>query len=174
MAFSASSDLAQPAERAPSPRPYGERAGVRGGGLLRTLKCVNLNAHGGLKDDVMRREQPWKTNRARALRVNATSAENRLWQRLRNRQLDGLRFTRQMPIDPWFADFVCRSHRVVVEIDGATHSTPEEIANDAARTRGLEALGYRVFRVYNDDVRRNVTGVLDAILEFVNQRPASD
>ena len=114
----------------------------------------------------MRRAQPWKTNRARVLRFNSTSAENKLWSKLRNRQLDGLRFTRQMPIGATFADFVCRSHLVIVEIDGATHATPLELANDAIRTRKLEALGYRIFRVNNEDVRQNVTGVLDAILAF--------
>ena len=114
----------------------------------------------------MRREQPWKTNRARVLRFNSTSAENKLWSKLRNRQLDGLRFTRQMPVGATFADFVCRSHMVIVEIDGATHATPLELANDAIRTGKLEALGYRILRVNNEDVRRNVTGVLDAILAF--------
>ncbi|MCB1509682.1 MAG: DUF559 domain-containing protein, partial [Hyphomicrobiaceae bacterium] len=55
----------------------------------------------------MRGTQPWRTNRARTLRSATTSAEDLLWQRLRNRQLGGLKFVRQFSIGPYFADFAC-------------------------------------------------------------------
>ena len=105
--------------------------------------------------------------RARSLRANATRAEDLLWARLRDRRLDDLKFTQQTPIGPWIADFVCREHKVIVEIDGATHGSPEEIAHDAARTADLEARGYRIYRVENRDVYSTMIGVLDGILAFI-------
>jgi very-short-patch-repair endonuclease len=87
----------------------------------------------------MRRAQPWRTNRARALRSKSSAAEDILWANLRNRQFDGLKFVRQTPIGPFFADFLCRELKLVVEIDGGTHSTDEEIENDARRSAYLQA-----------------------------------
>lgn len=72
-----------------------------------------------------------------------------------------------MPIGPHFAECVCRERKVVVEVDGGPHSTDEEVAHDARRTSNLRALGYRVFRVSNDDVYHNIDCVLDALLAFV-------
>ncbi len=109
--------------------------------------------------------------RARTLRANATRAEDLLWARLRDRRLDDLKFIQQSPIGPWIADFVCREVKVIVEIDGATHGTPEEIARDIARTSDLEARGYRIYRVDNRDVYRNIVGVLDGILDFIRKAP---
>jgi very-short-patch-repair endonuclease len=114
-----------------------------------------------------RGKQPWRVNRARVLRDQQTSAEDKLWTELRARRLDGLKFVRQMPIDPCFADFVCRSLKIVVEVDGGTHSTPDEIEADRARTSHFERLGYRVFRVHNQDIYDNIDGVLDSLLAFV-------
>jgi very-short-patch-repair endonuclease len=102
---------------------------------------------------------------ARKLRRNSTSAESRLWAELRNRQLDGFKFVRQMPIGSYIADFVCREAQLIVEIDGATHSTDGEIARDASRTSFLEGLGYKVIRVQNDDVYNAMEGVLRTIQE---------
>jgi len=64
-----------------------------------------------------------ETRRARTLGRDAPSAERIVWRRLRNRQLGGWEFVRQDPIGPYFADFVCRAKMLIVEIDGATHST---------------------------------------------------
>ena len=118
----------------------------------------------------MRGEQPWRTNRSRALRSRPVSAESKLWSHLRNRQLGGHKFVRQAPVDPYFVDFVCRERKVVVEVDGGTHSTEEEVACDERRTRHLHGLGYRVFRVSNDDVYHNLDSVLDALLAFIEDR----
>jgi len=115
----------------------------------------------------MRGEQPWRTNRSRVLRLQPISAEARLWAKPRNRQLNGHKFVRQMPIGTYFADFVCRERNVVVEVDGGTHSTDEEVAHDERRTSALRALGYRVFRICNDDVYHNIDYTLDALLAFV-------
>ncbi len=112
----------------------------------------------------MRSEQPWKTNRARVLRANTTSAEGRLWHALRNRNLAGHKFARQVAIDDFFVDFLCREARLIVEVDGGTHGEDDERRRDAARAAALERLGYRIFRVTNDDVMRNLSGVLDGLL----------
>jgi len=117
----------------------------------------------------MRGEQPWRTNRARVLRSRSTLAEDRIWSELRNSRLNGLKFIRQCSIEPYFADFACRDCMIIVEIDGATHSTDEEKANDARREEYLRAQGFRVFRVDNTEVYENLAGVLAGLLEFIGE-----
>ena len=102
------------------------------------------------------------TGRARNLRNNSTEAENLLWSRLRRSQLGGLKFTRQLPIAGHFADFACRSARLVIELDGSQHL--DMTAQDEARTRRIEAEGYRVIRFWNNDLTTNMDGVLETIL----------
>ena len=102
-----------------------------------------------------------KTNpHARRLRREATDAEKLLWQRLRNRQLGGLKFRRQATIGPYIADFLCIEAGLIIEADGGQHNG----ATDAGRTRFLESKGYRVLRFWNHDVIQNTDGVLEAIL----------
>jgi very-short-patch-repair endonuclease len=103
------------------------------------------------------------TARARSLRREATEAENKLWQVLRNRQVDGAKFRRQVPIDQYFADFCCSEHKLIVEVDGSQHADQERY--DAARTAHLKAKGYHVLRFWNDDVLKSVEGVVDTIRE---------
>ncbi|KAB2941828.1 MAG: DUF559 domain-containing protein [Hyphomicrobium sp.] len=112
----------------------------------------------------MRGPQPWRTNRSRALRSRQVTAEAKLWEELRSRRLGGFKFVRQAAIGPYFADFACREKKLIVEVDGATHGLDEEIAADQARTAALERMGYRVCRVTNDDVERNMDGVLEWLL----------
>jgi len=109
---------------------------------------------------------------ARALRVNRTEAEIRLWQRLRDRQLAGAKFRRQTPVGPYVADFMCYELRLIVEADGGQHG-PEA---DAARTAWLESQGFRVVRFWNHDVLQNTDGVLERIqeeLKMGRDEPAS-
>ena len=70
---------------------------------------------------------------------------------------------RQVAIGSFFADFCCREARLVIEIDGVTHETPEELIHDARRTAWLEAQGYRVIRFRNEELM----GDLDAVLERI-------
>jgi very-short-patch-repair endonuclease len=111
-----------------------------------------------------------ETRRARALRRAAPSAERIVWRHLRNRRLGGWKFVRQDPIGPYFADFVCREKMLVVEIDGATHSTDVEIASDARRTAFLEAQGFRVMRFINAQIYENADGALEEILRVLGDR----
>ena len=77
------------------------------------------------------------------------------------RQLDGYKFVRQEPIGPYYADFACRERRLIVEVDGGQHL---ESIKDARRDGVLAALGYRVIRVWNNDVLNNIDGVLEMLL----------
>jgi len=88
-----------------------------------------------------------------------TDAETVLWQRIRNRQIDGRKFARQV-IGRYICDFVCREKRVVIEVDGGQHN---ESAEDAVRDRYLVAEGYRVLRFWNNEVLGNLEGVLTTI-----------
>jgi very-short-patch-repair endonuclease len=101
--------------------------------------------------------------RARALRASQTSAEAKLWQALRNRKLARWKFRRQHPIDRYIVDFVTLDGKLIVEVDGVTHSEPSEIQRDNARSEVLEACGFFIVRVSNTDVYENLEGVLELI-----------
>jgi very-short-patch-repair endonuclease len=108
----------------------------------------------------MRGPLRFKTARARALRRNSTDAEGKLWHHLRSRGVNGCKFVRQEPIGPFIADFVCREHRLVIEVDGGQHATDPR---DAWRDRWLSEHGYRVLRFWNNDVLSNIESVLEVI-----------
>jgi very-short-patch-repair endonuclease len=101
--------------------------------------------------------------RARKLRGAQTSAEARLWQALRGRRLAQWKFRRQHPIGRYVVDFATIEGKLIVELDGATHSTRAEIRRDTERTYFLEAFGFHVVRVTNVDVYGNLSGVLEMI-----------
>jgi very-short-patch-repair endonuclease len=102
--------------------------------------------------------------RARALRRDATEAEKKLWQHLRQPPIKEHHFRRQATIGPYFADFASHKLRIVIEVDGGQHY----LASDEVRTRYLEASGYRVLRFWNNDVLENTSGVLAAIDTAIN------
>ncbi|MFM9975484.1 MAG: endonuclease domain-containing protein [Beijerinckiaceae bacterium] len=111
-----------------------------------------------------------ETRRSRSLRKNATAAEAKLWSKLRNRQLNGFKFVRQVAIGPYIADFCCREHKLIVEVDGATHSTDAELALDIHRTAFLAAEGYTILRVQNAEIFDNLDGILETILTRLEGR----
>ncbi len=121
----------------------------------------------------MRGPSEQQTQRSRALRRSQTEAEARLWRRLSNHGLAGYKFSRQESIGPYVAVFVCRGSKVVVEVDGATHSTPEEIAHDVGRSEFLVARGYAVQRFSNAEIYQNLEGVLETILARLERRDVS-
>jgi very-short-patch-repair endonuclease len=106
---------------------------------------------------------------ARRLRKDSTDAERKLWAKLRNRQLDGLKFKRQVLIGRFIADFACKEHHLVVEVDGGQHNFNANIKRDAERTALLEAMGYMVLRFENLDVLQNMDGVLTDILHQLHR-----
>jgi very-short-patch-repair endonuclease len=111
-----------------------------------------------------------QTKRARSLCVGATSAENLLWAKLRNRGLNRYKFARQVAIGPYFADFCCREHKLIIEVDGATHSTDAEVAADVRRTAFLEAQGCVVMQVQNAEIFQDLAGVLETMLARLEDR----
>jgi very-short-patch-repair endonuclease len=121
-----------------------------------------------------RSEQPWQTLRSRAHRSNETSAEAKLWQHLRNRQLGGWKFVGQAPVGAYFGDFLCRELKLVIEVDGPSHGESHEVAADADRTRELEAQGYRVLRITNTDIFENLDGALDWLLRAIEKTRATE
>lgn len=102
---------------------------------------------------------------ARGLRKNQTDVEALLWSRLRNRQLAGRKFRRQVPIQGFVVDFACLSSQVIVELDGSQHG--KRAPYDERRTRDLEACGFIVLRFWTIDVLKNLDAVLDTITETV-------
>ena len=104
---------------------------------------------------------------ARMLRRRMTDAEQALWRVLRDRGLGGYRFRRQEPIGPYVADFCCRAEYLIIEVDGGQHGV--QVEADAARTRWLEARGYRVLRFWNNDVLRDVEAVATMILAALDK-----
>lgn len=108
--------------------------------------------------------------RARTLRVEQTNAEEKLWQKLRGRRLARWRFRRQHPVDRFIVDFVTLDGKLIVEVDGATHSTDAELKRDAERTRILESMGFHIVRVTNEDVRENIEGVVETLWEELTSR----
>jgi very-short-patch-repair endonuclease len=108
---------------------------------------------------------------AKAMRRPMTRSEAILWTRLQKRQAPGLHFRKQHPIGSCIADFACTKAKLVVEVDGATHSTTEERARDEQRRRFLEGEGWSILRVCNADVRENENGVLETIMEWARARP---
>ena len=97
---------------------------------------------------------------AKSMRVASTDAERRLWQVLRAHRLGGLKFKRQVPIEGAIVDFVCFEARLVVAVDGGQHSGSTA---DAIRDKHLATLGFRVLRVWNNDVLNNPEGVAATI-----------
>jgi len=110
-----------------------------------------------------------KLNQARELRKLSTPAEAKLWEQLRNRQLEGYKFLRQAPIGPYIADFVCREKKLVIELDGWTHSTPAELQYDSVRTVYLESEAYRVIRFDNAEALEGMDQLLILVLEALNK-----
>jgi very-short-patch-repair endonuclease len=101
--------------------------------------------------------------RARRLRRDQTDAENKLWMRLRARQLCDAKFRRQHPIGPYIADFCCVKSRLIVELDGSQHVVQAE--RDQRRSAFLERSGYRVVRFWDNEVLQNTAAVVERIAE---------
>ena len=87
---------------------------------------------------------------ARKLRREDTVAEEMLWNSLKASQLDGLKFRRQVPIGVYVIDFLCVKLNFIIELDGAVHDAPEQIAHDIKRDAWLKSKGYEILRIHND------------------------
>ncbi len=109
--------------------------------------------------------------RARGLRKSRTGAERRLWWKLRGLKPAGFKFRQQVAIDRYIVDFACLSKGLIVEVDGGTHSTDAELAWDKRREQHLRDQGFRILRVWNSEVRENIDGVMDTIVDALGPPP---
>jgi very-short-patch-repair endonuclease len=83
-----------------------------------------------------------------------------LWTLLRSRRLENYRFRRQVPLGPYIADFVCHGRRLIIELDGSQHfDDPADVRRDAE----LKRRGYRILRIWNNELTTNEPGVLEGI-----------
>ena len=99
---------------------------------------------------------------AREMRKDPTNAEYVLWQMLRAKRLDGMKFRRQEPLGPYICDFVCHQRKLIVEADGWQH---EGSRRDADRDRYFENEGYRTIRFPNEDILEDADAVALRIIE---------
>ena len=103
-------------------------------------------------------------HKRRVLREKSTECEDILWQRLRNRQIDGLKFGRQFSINAFVVDFYCAEYRLAVEVDGSIHQIEGAKESDEERQRILEELGIRFVRISNHEIKNEIELVLAKIL----------
>ena len=94
-----------------------------------------------------------------------------MWDYLRTLRAEGFHFRRQVPLGRYYADFACHHARLVIEIDGDTHFTPTGIEYDLERDRFIRSQGFRTIRYTNDDVLRNMDGVVTHLLGFLATLP---
>lgn len=104
---------------------------------------------------------------ARQNRKNATPAEDKLWQEIRNRKIHGFKFRRQHPINGFIPDFVCLPKKLIIEIDGAYHDEADQKKYDELRTKWLAATKYSILRFTNDEVIDNTERVVETIGNFL-------
>ncbi|TZG36203.1 endonuclease domain-containing protein [Agrobacterium sp. B1(2019)] len=111
------------------------------------------------------KRRPGKTAQARKLRRDETDAEYRLWYELKGRRLNGFKFSRQVPLGAYIADFVCREKMLVVELDGSQHASSP---HDRQRTLWLNGQGYAVLRFWNQEISEELSSTLNTILAVLN------
>jgi very-short-patch-repair endonuclease len=112
-----------------------------------------------------RRTSPQIFSNSYELRHNQTEAEAKLWQVLRSHQLNDIHFRRQHAIGPYIVDFAAPCHKLIVELDGSQHQDQKEY--DLERTAFLESKGYRMLRFWNDEVLKNLTEILQVIMNSI-------
>jgi len=113
--------------------------------------------------------KPHTFKKAKELRDNMTEAELKLWGILNKKQIEGLRFKAQHPIDKYIADFYCHPLKLVIEIDGGIHLTRDQKEYDFGRTEELNNHGIKVIRFTNDEVINHLDDVKDEILKQINK-----
>jgi len=101
--------------------------------------------------------------RRKKLRRDVPFCEKKLWQFLKGKQLQGIKFRRQFGIGPYVVDFFCPRHRIAIEVDGDSHYEENAEKNDRLRTSFIESKGIRIVRFTNTDIVENIDGVIETI-----------
>ncbi len=104
---------------------------------------------------------------SRHKRNNMTPEENRLWARIKKRQLKDCQFYRQRIIGDYIVDFYCAKAKLIIEVDGGQHTFEDIAAKDSKRDSYLRKRKLRVLRFTNSEVRQNIDSVLEKILDFI-------
>jgi very-short-patch-repair endonuclease len=107
--------------------------------------------------------KPHIFEKAKALRNNMTNSELALWEKLKGKQMLGLRFRPQHPIDIFIADFYCHPIKLVIEVDGGIHKTTEQKEYDIGRTAELNYWGIEVIRFTNEEIEKKINQVINGI-----------
>ena len=102
---------------------------------------------------------------ARKLRKNQTPQEGKLWAFLKDRRLKNVKFRRQHPIGNYIVDFFCEEKRLIIEVDGGQHNEQIHYEKDQIRDKFLKNQGYIIVRFWNNDIDENLDGVLNRIIE---------
>ncbi|MGV8058435.1 MAG: endonuclease domain-containing protein [Smithellaceae bacterium] len=104
------------------------------------------------------------------LRRNMTKSEACLWKyALKAKQLKGYQFRRQRPVLNYIADFICKELMLIIEIDGITHDTEVSLAKDKRREEELTRAGFKMIRFTDEEVLRNISGVVTVIEEEIER-----
>ena len=125
-------------------------------GVLKKGYIMKVNYHPKLKE------------LARKLRKNSTKSEIKLWHHLKGKKMMGYDFHRQKPIDSFIVDFFCNKLKLVIEPDGYTHTFEEVVDKDKLKQEKLKELGISVLRFRDEDVMKNMDGVLNVIRHFID------
>jgi len=107
---------------------------------------------------------------ARQLRKNSTFGEILLWQAIKGRAL-GVEFHRQVPVGEYIVDFFCHERVLAIEIDGSHHDHAEAFTRDIQRQEALERMGVRFMRFREEEIRRNLPGVVETIGGWIERNP---
>ena len=107
--------------------------------------------------------------KAQFLRRNETKAEKLLWEKLRNNQLEGLKFRRQHPVNIYIADFYCHKFKLIIELDGDYHNQEEQKQKDEVRTEVLRLNDLKIVRFKNEEVEQDINQVLTTIKNKIEQ-----
>ena len=105
---------------------------------------------------------------AKILRDNMTTCEKLLWERVKQKQICGLRFRRQHPIDFFIVDFYCHEAKLVIELDGEIHNQQREY--DDGRSAEMEKYSIKVIMFNNSEIENNIEEVIKKIENEINGR----
>lgn len=123
-----------------------------------------------IEDNLHLNAKPEIFENAKELRSKQTEAEQLLWDRLRNKQLNGFKFRRQHPLMQFIADFYCHEKKLVVELDGEIHDEAEQSEYDDGRSYELKRYGMKVLRFTNNEVFNDIDKVIEQIREELKER----
>ena len=126
-------------------------------------RTIHFDLHLGADEETFRR--------AKHLRRNMTKPEKILWDELKSRKLDGLKFRRQHPLKYYIADFYCHEQKLVIEIDGEIHQEESYNDHDEIRSAVLENYGIKVIRFSNEDVINGLEKVKQDISNYIRNNP---